>query len=251
MLVEARDMGDGVRMLVLNRPPANAIDRDFNRALAEQCDAAREDASVRAVIVAGNGKFFSGGVDLRAGERGEMVGNLGGGPADGVFALWTMPKPTIAMVNGHAIAGGMIIVLACDFRITCQGRHKFGLNEVSIGLGFPQGAFEIARMALAPRALRDAALGAELFEAPRALELGIVDEVVAPERLEERCVAIGRRLAAHGQLAYAHTKRAIQREAVARVMTQRRGDLLEVAEVVGSDETRSLLAAQLANLGKK
>jgi enoyl-CoA hydratase len=251
MLVEAKDIGDGVRMLRLNRPPANAINREFNRALAEQCDAARTDAAVRAVIVAGNGRFFSGGVDLRADESGEMVGNLGGGPEDGVFALWTLPKPTVAMVDGHAIAGGTIIALACDFRVTCAGSHKFGLNEVSIGLGFPQGAFEIARMALTPRALRDAALGAELFEAPRALELGIVDEVVAPQSLEERCVALARRLGAHGQLAYAHTKRAIQREPLARVMAQRRGDLLELAEVTRSEETRRLLAGQLANLGRK
>lgn len=105
--------------------------------------------------------------------------------------------------------------------------------------------------ALTPPALRHAALGAELFEAPRALELGIVDEVVAPERLEERCVALARRLATHGQLAYAHTKRAIQREALARVMAQRRGDVLEVAEVTRSEETRRLLAGQLANLSKK
>jgi enoyl-CoA hydratase len=106
-------------------------------------------------------------------------------------------------------------------------------------------------MSLTPRALRHATLAAELFEAPRALELGIVDEIVAPQRLEERCVAIARRLAAHGQLAYAHTKRAIQREALARVMAQRRGDLLEVAEVTRSEETRRLLEGQLANLGKK
>jgi enoyl-CoA hydratase len=251
MLVEAKDIGDGVRMLTLNRPPANAINRDFNRALAQACDAARDDSGVRALIVAGNGRFFSGGVDLRAGESGEMVGNLGGGPEDGVYALWTLPKPTVAMVNGHAIAGGTIIALACDFQITCEGRHKFGLNEVSIGLPFPQGAFEIARLALTQRALRHATLVAELFEAPRALELGIVDEVVGPERLEERCVALARRLAAHGQRAYAHTKRAIQREAVARVMAQRRGDLLEVAEITRSEETRRLLAGQLANLGKK
>jgi enoyl-CoA hydratase len=251
MLVEAKDIGDGVRMLTLNRPPANAINRDFNRALAQACDAARDDSGVRALIVAGNGRFFSGGVDLRAGESGEMVGNLGGGPEDGVYALWTLPKPTVAMVNGHAIAGGTIIALACDFQITCEGRHKFGLNEVSIGLPFPQGAFEIARLALTPRALRHATLVAELFEAPRALELGIVDEVVGAERLEERCVALARRLAAHSQRAYAHTKRAIQREAVARVMAQRRGDLLEVAEITRSEETRRLLAGQLANLGKK
>jgi len=69
MLVEAKDIGDGVRMLALNRPPANAINREFNRALAEQCDAARTDAAVRTVIVAGNGRFFSGGRSACGRER--------------------------------------------------------------------------------------------------------------------------------------------------------------------------------------
>src|ERR1700692_2596491 len=95
MLVEAKDIGDGVRMLTLNRPPANAIDRDFNRALAQACDTARDDSGVRAVIVAGNGRFFSGGVDLRAGESGEMVGNLGGGAGEGGYALWERPKARV------------------------------------------------------------------------------------------------------------------------------------------------------------
>ena len=57
MLVGTKDIGDGVRMLTLNRPPANAINRDFNRALAQACDAARDDSGVRPVIVAGNGSF--------------------------------------------------------------------------------------------------------------------------------------------------------------------------------------------------
>lgn len=143
MLVESRDLGDGVRILRLNRPPANAINAEFLGALGEQCKAARDDENVRAVIVAGNGRFFSGGLDLKEAASGAIrVGSLAGSQDDGLFMLWTLPKPTVAMVNGHAIAGGVIIALACDFRITQSGNHRFGLNEVAIGLAFPRGAFE-------------------------------------------------------------------------------------------------------------
>jgi Enoyl-CoA hydratase/isomerase len=137
MLVESRDLGDGVRILRLNRPPANAINAEFLGALGAQCKAARDDENVRAVIVAGNGKFFSGGLDLKETASGaNRVGNLAGSQDDGLFMLWTLPKPTVAMVNGHAIAGGVIIALACDFRIAQSGNHRFGLNEVAIGLAF-------------------------------------------------------------------------------------------------------------------
>src|SRR6516162_8368927 len=177
MLVESRDVGDGVRMLILNRPPANAITAEFLTALAAQCKAAHEDQTVRAVIVQGNGKFFSGGLDLKEAASGSnRVGNLAGSRDDGLFMLWTLPKPTVAMVNGHAIAGGVIVALACDFRVTCVGNHRFGLNEVAIGLAFPRGAFEIARLALDNQQLRWTMLEAGLFDVHRAKEMGIVDE---------------------------------------------------------------------------
>jgi enoyl-CoA hydratase/carnithine racemase len=78
MLVESRDVGDGVRILMLNRPPANAINAEFLSALGAQCKSAREDANVRAVVVAGNGKFFSGGLDLKEAASGaNRVGQSG------------------------------------------------------------------------------------------------------------------------------------------------------------------------------
>src|SRR6516165_2549264 len=99
MLVESRDVGDGVRILSLNRPPANAINTEFLNALGAQCEAAREDDNVRAVIVAGNGKCFSGGLDLKEAAGGvSRVGNLAGSQDDGLFRLWTLPKPTVAMI---------------------------------------------------------------------------------------------------------------------------------------------------------
>jgi enoyl-CoA hydratase len=246
MLVESRDAGDGVRILMLNRPPANAISADFLHSLGEQCETARDDDSVRAVIVAGNGRFFSGGLDLKEASSGSnRVGNLAGSKEDGLFTLWTLPKPTVAMVNGHAIAGGVIIAMACDIRITQAGGHRFGLNEVAIGLGFPRGAFEIARLALTNQQLRWAMLEAGLFDGNRASELGIVDEIVEPARLEGRCVELAKRLGANGRRAYANTKLKIQAEAVARVLNQDPQEAREVAEIGQSEESRALIAAQV------
>jgi enoyl-CoA hydratase len=249
MLVESRDVGDGVRILTLNRPPANAINAEFLSALGAQCKGAREDENVRAVIVRGNGKFFSGGLDLKEASSGvNRVGNLAGSREDGLFMLWTLSKPTVAMVDGHAIAGGVIIALACDFRITQVGGQRFGLNEVAIGLAFPRGAFEIARLALNNQQLRWVMLEAGLFDGARALEMGIVDEIVEPARLETRCVEMAKRLGANGRLAYAHTKQRIQAEAVAQVLEQNVEEVHEVARITQSDETRALIAAQVRAL---
>jgi len=252
MLVESRDVGDGVRVLTLNRPPANAINAEFLTALGAQCKAALEAENVRSVVVEGNGKFFSGGLDLREASSGvNRVGNLAGSKDDGLFTLWTLPKPTVAMVNGHAIAGGVIIALACDFRVTHAGSQRFGLNEVAIGLAFPRGAFEIARLALSNEHLRWTMLEAGLFDVSRAREVEIVDEIVEPGRLEPRCIELAKRLGANGRLAYEHTKRRIQAEAIARVLNQDIEEVREVARITRSEETRALIAAQVSTLSRR
>jgi enoyl-CoA hydratase len=253
MLVEAKDLSNGVRVLTLNRPPANAISAELNDALRDQCQAARDDDSVRALVVTGAGKFFSGGMDLKnaVGGGAGAIRNLAGGRGDGIFALWTMSKPTVAMVNGHAIAGGAVIALACDFRITCHGDHKFGLNEVAIGLAFPKGAFEIVRLAMDSRQLRHALLEAGLHGAGRARELGFVDEVVDHERLEPRALEIAVRLAAHGRLAYANTKKYLQLEAVERVLAQTLERFDETLAVARSTETHDRIQSQVSAISKK
>jgi len=156
MSVEQRDLEGGVRILTLHNPPANVFNQALREDLRTACEAAAADNQVRAVIVTGSGRFFSGGLDLNAVGAGSPDGVFGMdfGRNDGAFALWTLPKPTIAMVNGHAVAGGGIVCLACDLRIAARTQLKIGLNEVAIGLSFPTGAYEIAAAALGVPALR-------------------------------------------------------------------------------------------------
>jgi len=252
MLVEAKDIGDGVRILTMNRPPANAISREFNEAMYDQCCEASENKAVRAVVVTGIGKFFSGGLDIKAQAEGtNQVGVLGSEDRDGLFALWTIPKPTIAMVNGHAIAGGLIFALACDFRVVSRGTHKFGANEVAIGLPLPLAPVEIARVALGTERLRAALLEAELCGAERACELGYFDEIVAPEHLEARCIERARKLARLGQAAYAEVKRLIQYQAVERCRAATAKEMKAWDQIAQSAESIALLGKQVRSISKK
>ena len=151
---------------------------------AELLDAltAAVTATDRALLITGAGSSFSAGVDLRR--------ILDGGPdyaADFLTALSRMfravfdhPRPTVAAVNGHAIAGGCVLALACDIRLMSAGR--IGLAELAVGVPFPVAALEIVRHALGPRAGR-VLLGADTVGPEQALALGLVDEVTGPDDL--------------------------------------------------------------------
>src|SRR5207253_2596311 len=102
----------------LDRPPANAIDEELLVDLGAVLDEAKSDDTVRAVILTGAGRFLSGGFDLTAPRRDEAATRrLQQLYRDTHLALLELPKPTIAMVQGHAIAGGTVVALACDYRL--------------------------------------------------------------------------------------------------------------------------------------
>jgi len=251
--IETRDVDGGVRILTLNRPPANAINPELLADLAAACAAAAGDDAVRAVVVTGAGKFFCGGLDLKAlttAGQGE-TGSGFGGQGDGVFALWTLPKPTVAMVNGHAIAGGGILTLTCDARIAARGNAKIGLNETAIGLPLPTGAMEITRLALTNAQARRIALEAELHGPEAARELGVIDDVVEPADLERVCLEKARLLGSYPRAAYAYNKRVLQQAAVAAVVGETEEQRRAIRDVWLSPETAQKLIEQLSGISSK
>lgn len=214
MQIHVSEHDGGVRLLRLERPPANAINTEFLQALHDATSAAEADDSVRAVIVTGTGRFFSAGLDIKEMQTkgaGELA-KLGGGK-DGIYRLWRLTKPTIAMVDGHALAGGAILMLACDFRIASRGAFKIGVTETALGLPLPNGAFQIARHAIPPKHRRTVLLGAEALEPAAARDLGLVDEVVPQEALEERCFTLAAKLGAYPSAAYGYQKYLLQADA--------------------------------------
>jgi enoyl-CoA hydratase len=220
-LIRSDDYQGGIRLLTLDRPPANAISNELLSDLNHALNEAQSNDQVRVVVLTGAGKFFCGGVDL---------GLFGGFRDDpGAMAkffdfyraahlrLLTFPKPTIAMVNGHAIAGGLILALTCDWRICLEGDHRLGITELAIGAPHTPTSFEIVRLRLGHRQARELLLGARLHSARDSMRLGIADFTYPADRLEAEVMEYAEKLAEIPTAVFAHSKDYFVRDAAARI----------------------------------
>jgi enoyl-CoA hydratase len=210
--VESRDE---VALVRIDRPPANALDLELLAEGSAVLDGLRADEP-GAVVLVGRDGFFSAGVDLKAvpsldrdGQRAMVEG------INRLFLGWySFPRPVVCAVNGHAIAGGLILALCGDHRVGC-GVGKLGLTELRAGIGYPAAAMAIVRAELAPPAVRELALRAELMEAGAgAVELGLLDEVVEQPALLDRALEVARELAALPRGAYPRVKDQLRGEVV-------------------------------------
>ena len=171
-----------------------------------------------AVVLTGREGFFSAGVDLKVaptldadGQRAMVEG------INAIFAGWYgFPRPVVAAVNGHAIAGGLILALCADYRVG-SSEAKYGVTEVKAGVGYPAVAMAVVRAELHAPAARRLVLGADLVEAKEALEAGALDEVAEPDQVLHRATEVARSLSLLPSEAYARTK------------AQLRGPVLEAA----------------------
>jgi len=164
------------------------------------------------VLLTGAGDAFSAGLDLRE------VGSLDAAGMERFLlkleevcaTLFDYPGPTVALVNGHAIAGGAVLTICCDIRVcTASPRAKIGLNEVALGLRFPPVIMAIVTARVPPRSRTEVVLGAGLHPPADALRLGLVDEIAEDADAVARARLAA--LAAHPADAYADAKRALRR----------------------------------------
>jgi enoyl-CoA hydratase len=247
--LHVEDRADGVRVVTLTRPPANALDDTMLLALEAMADEAAASDAVRAVVLRADGRFFCGGFDLRAPRRtGDAVTAMVERYRDSHLKLLALGKPTIAVVQGHAIAGGLVLALACDHVVASRGEHRVGLNETAIGAAFPPVAFEIVRLRLTTPVLSELLLGAELHPVDALVRFGVVSELVEPTALDGRATALASRLAAHPREVYAHAKRSIVAPAIANIRSTTLAEELAVAALWSTDESRAARAAQRARL---
>jgi enoyl-CoA hydratase/carnithine racemase len=243
------DIRDGVCILTLDRPPANAIDETLLADLAAGLDAARKNDAVRAVVLTGAGAFFSGGFDFGAPRRDAAAEQrISALYRDAHRKLLALPKPTVAMMNGHAVAGGLVLVLACDYRLGVDGDYRVGLNEVAVGAAFPRTAFEIVRLRLPHARTGELILGAALYPANQALRLGIVDEMFPPDTFESTVLRRATRLAGMPREAYAHAKAALIAEALACIDSETPEEASQTIGVWNAPESRAARARQREKL---
>ena len=246
MAVLHQDREGGIRILTLDRPPANAIDETLLGDLAAALHAAADDEAVRAVVLTGAGAFFSGGFDFRAARRDEAASRrVHTLYRDAHRALVALPKPTLAMMRGHAIAGGLVLVLACDYRLGLEGDYRVGLNEVAVGAAFPRTAIEIVRLRLAHARASEFVLGAE------SLELNAKIYGLPADRFEETVLRRAAHLAAFPREAYAHAKAALIGETLDRIDAETPAEAAAAIAVWSAPASRAARARQREKLGIK
>ena len=195
-MLERVDDGADVPVAVLRMAhgPVNAMDIELCRAVTEQFRAVVVDP-VRAIVITGTERSFSAGVDLKRYLAGgePYVAEFLPALADAFRAAFEVPKPVVAAVNGHAIAGGCILAACADVVLMSGGR--IGVPEIRVGVPFPRIALEVLGVAVGERTARRLVMGAQTYDPEQARELGLVDEVVPAGELVERGVASARAMA--------------------------------------------------------
>src|SRR3954470_6357933 len=204
-----RDLSGGILTLRLAHGKASAMDVELLWALTAELDAAAE---ARAVVLTGTGSIFSAGVDLfRLTEEGEeYVRRFFPLLTDLIRRLFTFPAPVVVAANGHAIAGGGLMVMCGDHRLMAEGSGRMGVPELLVGVPFPAAPLEVVRWAVRPDLVQSLVYTGRTFSPQEALAHGLVDEVVPADALVDRAREVAAQLAALSPDAFRLTKQRLR-----------------------------------------
>ena len=201
---------DKVAVLKLNRGITNALNLRLVNQLADNLQKVRDNSDVHGLVLgSSNEKFFSIGFDIP--ELYELARK-----DFRVFYqafnrvcmdLCMLPKPTIAAITGHAIAGGCILALCCDYRFIAEGRKLMGLNEVKLGVPVPYPGDCVLRHLVGTRNAREIMGHGELYHPEESLQLGMVDQVLSLEQVLPKSIEKAKLLSALPQKAFGMIKR--------------------------------------------
>ncbi|MBU6394414.1 MAG: crotonobetainyl-CoA hydratase [Sphingomonadales bacterium] len=192
---------DGILIITLDRPKANAIDVATSLELYAAFKALNDDPALRVGVITGTGRFFSAGWDLGAANDGEAVdADHGPGGFAGLTEYFSLTKPVIAAVNGLAVGGGFELALAADL-IVASDTAKFWLPEAQLGMLPDSGGLLRLPKAIPARLAREMILTGRRMDAAEALALHLVNRVVAPDALLDAALELAASIAKSAPLA--------------------------------------------------
>jgi methylglutaconyl-CoA hydratase len=244
----AVNYAEGVATLTLNRPDKrNAISYELIDDLLRALDELK-NSSAQVLILTGAGKAFCSGMDLDnlktlSGRSPEQNLEDSKRMASLFRSLYDFPKPTIAAVNGAAVAGGTGLATLCDFTLAVP-EAKFGYTEVRIGF-VPAIVSTFLLRQVGEKIARDLLLTGRLFDAQEALRIGLINEIVAPEKLLDRARELAGRLMENSPASLAYTKRLLSSHARVELDAQIEAATRENAGIRSTADFREGIAAFL------
>ena len=232
---------DQTAVVTLSRGKVNAIQQQVVAELREAFAEIERDNSIRSVVLTGRGKFFSFGLDvpslydLPPDEFGNFLKDFCGICAE----LFLFPKPIVAAVNGHAVAGGCMLLIPCEAVIAVDAPINIALTEVILGASLFASTVEMLRYRVSNHVAEQLLLTGKSLTASSARTAGLVDEVASTEHLLPKAIAKAGELATHYGPGYKAIRRLIREPIAERWRSREEASIAEFVGVWYSSETRA------------
>ncbi len=236
------------RGVALVRMQSNAVNKQndaFFADLQAAFDRLETEFRGRPVVLTGQGAVFSAGLDfghafaIFARSDPDEISAWYRRFSDAILRVFTYPQPTVAAINGHAIAGGLILALGCDHRVAARGAALAGLNEVAVGIPMPSLYTELVRSRIGSARTFDAILSGRLYTVDEATTLGLYHEAAPPDGLLELARTRAHAIPASCLAAYAHSKKMLLAPTLAYIADWSRALDRETEALIGSAAVRA------------
>lgn len=235
--------GDIVTVTMV-RAKVNALNEELVDELKECFGQLTKDKGVRAVILTGQGNFFSFGFDVpgfmdykkKAFER--YVRKF----SKLTQEIFMFPKPVVAGLNGHTIAGGTILALSCDYRVMIKNKPKIALNELTFGSSVFSSVVEYLRFAVGSNNAQKVLYSGKMYSADEALSLGLIDEAVTQRSFRNVLSRVALEYGARDKRVYIRIKKLLRLEIYKRIEKNEKNSISEFVDIWYSKSTRKNLA---------
>ncbi|MEZ4754995.1 MAG: enoyl-CoA hydratase/isomerase family protein [Bdellovibrionota bacterium] len=239
---------ENIEIIRLKHGKVNALDIEFLSGLIELLES--RISKPTPLVFTGQNNIFSAGVDLvRITKEGSsylekfvpLISNF-------FLKLFTYPAPTLAAVNGHAIAGGCILACACDYRVMAEGSGKIGVPELIVGVPFPTAPLEILRHCVSGGNFSDLVYTGRRLKPDEAIQIGLINEVVPTEQLETIALERAKTFSKVPKDAYLINKKMIQQPTIDRIASLSEKFDSQVEKIWLQEETLNAIKTYIVNL---
>ncbi len=227
------ETSEGIATVALARGKVNALNGAVGAELRSRLGELEADPEIRAVVLTGRGRFFSFGFDVpefltySKAEFTDFLSAFSGF----LKYLFLYPKPVVAALNGHAIAGGCMLALACDGRVMAVGKARISLNEISFGSTVFAASTEMLRFWVGSAAATKILCSGAMMSAEEARSLGLVEDCEPEDAVVDRARRLASDLGSRPPSAYASIKSLLRRTVVEDTRRREQESILEFVEI--------------------
>lgn len=230
---------NGIATVTLARGKVNALNEPMVEQIRHSFEALEKDAKTKAVILTGQGKFFSFGFDIPeflTYAKDDFIRYLIKF-ADLYGYLFLFPKPIIAALNGHTIAGGCMLATTCDHRIMVSEKAKIALNEITFGAPVFTGIVEILKFCTGSKNAETILYTGNLYSPQEAIELGLIDRIVSPENLIKEAEKTALEFGQKNTAAFKTIKNLLRQPVADKMSKRETSSINEFVDIWYSEET--------------